>query len=149
MINFQDLFKKQNQNQLILAVLLLIFIMFDVPTPDFMAPFINNIVGQVVIVVIAIMLLVYFNPVLGVLGLFAAFLMIRKNNSALSHVSQAPSVTTEREKQSEMKKMNVNKNEETLELDMVNKMIPLVSNMNFSNASYKPVLEDTVKGSNL
>ena len=63
MINFQDLFKKQNQNQLILAVLLLIFIMFDVPTPDFMAPFINNIVGQVVIVVIAIMLLVYFNPV--------------------------------------------------------------------------------------
>ena len=149
MINFQDLLKKQNQNQLILAVLLVIFIFFDVPTPDFMAPFINHLAGQVIIILISIVLLVYFNPILGVLGLFAAFLIIRKNKSILSHISVSPSVSSEPEKHQEMKKMNVNNNEETLEIEMVNKMTPLVSNMNFSSPSYKPILEDRVKGTKL
>ena len=45
--------------------------------------------------------------------------------------------------------MNVDKPEASIELDAVSKMTPLVSNMNFSNPSYKPVLEDKVKGSNL
>ena len=44
-----------------------------------------------------------------------------------------------------MKKMNAEKPESSLELDTVAKMTPLVSNMNFSNPSYKPVLEDKVK----
>jgi|TARA_B100001057_G_C22799888_1_gene931095 hypothetical protein len=149
MINFQDLLKKQNQNQLILAVLLVIYIVFDVPIPDLMKPFVNHLVGQVVIVLLAIMLLVYFNPILGILGLLVAFLIIRKNKSILSHISVSPSVSTEPEKHREMKKLNVNNNQESLEIDMVNKMTPLVSNMNFSNPSYKPVLEDKVKGSNL
>tara|TARA_B100001093_G_scaffold520309_1_gene614533 strand:- start:12157 stop:12606 length:450 start_codon:yes stop_codon:yes gene_type:complete len=149
MINFKDLLKKQNQNQLILTALLVIYILFDVPTPDFMAPYINHLIGQVVIVLIAIVLLVYFNPVLGVVGLFAAFQLIRKNKSVLSYVSETSAPSTESEKQKEMKKMNVNNNEESLEVDTVAKMTPLVSNMNFSNPSYKPVLEDKVKGSNL
>tara|TARA_B100000524_G_scaffold49901_3_gene23563 strand:- start:4126 stop:4575 length:450 start_codon:yes stop_codon:yes gene_type:complete len=149
MINFKDLLKKQNQNQLVLTALLVIYILFDVPTPDFMAPFINHLIGQVVIVLIAVMLLVYFNPVLGVVGLFAAFQIIRKNRSVLSHVSLSPSVSSEGEKQKVMKQMNVDKPEASIELDAVSKMTPLVSNMNFSNPSYKPVLEDKVKGSNL
>ena len=149
MINFKDLLKKQNQNQLLLTVVLVIYILFDVPTPDFMAPFINHLIGQVVIVLISVVLLVYFNPILGVVGLLAAFQIIRKNRSVLSHVSVSPSVSSEHEKQKEMKKMNVEKPESSLELDTVAKMTPLVSNMNFSNASYKPVLEDKVKGSNL
>ena len=141
MINFKDLLKKQNQNQLILTALLVIYILFDVPTPDFMAPYINHLIGQVVIVLIAIVLLV--------VGLFAAFQLIRKNKSVLSYVSETSAPSTESEKQKEMKKMNVNNNEESLEVDTVAKMTPLVSNMNFSNPSYKPVLEDKVKGSNL
>lgn len=149
MINFKDLLKKQNQNQLVLTALLVIYILFDVPTPDFMAPFINHLIGQVVIVLIAVVLLVYFNPILGVVGLFAAFQLIRKNRSVLSHVSESPSVSSESEKQNVMKKMNAEKPESSLELDTVAKMTPLVSNMNFSNPSYKPVLEDKVKGSNL
>ena len=114
-----------------------------------MAPFINHLIGQVVIVLIAVMLLVYFNPVLGVVGLFAAFQIIRKNRSVLSHVSLSPSVSSEGEKQKVMKQMNVDKPEASIELDAVSKMTPLVCNMNFSNPSYKPVLEDKVKGSNL
>ena len=149
MINFKDLLKKQNQNQLLLTALLVIYILFDVPIPHFMAPFINHLVGQVVIVLIAVILLVYFNPILGVVGLFAVFQLIRKNRDVLSHVSVSPSVSSESEKQKEIKQMNVEKPESSLELDTVAKMTPLVSNMNFSNPSYKPVLEDKVKGSNL
>lgn len=149
MINFQDLFKKQNQNQLILTVVLIIYILFDVPTPNFIAPFINNIFGQVVVVLIAIMLLVYYNPILGVLGLFTAFLLIRKSSSFSSSINQAEPVNTESEKRQKMEEFNVNENAETLEIDMVNNMTPLVSNLNFSNPSYKPVLEDNIKGGNL
>ena len=50
-----------------------------------------------------------------------------------------------------MRKMNAerNKNKESLEESVINNMKPLVSNNNFSNASYKPVLDDNMGGSNL
>ena len=149
-MNFQDLLKKQNQNQLVLGVVLFIYILFDVPVPEVVTPFINSLLGQVVLVLVAIMLLIYFNPILGVLGLFVAFLMIRKTSSTL--ISQTPvSTVTQDQKNSDMRKMNAerNKNKESLEESVINNMKPLVSNNNFSNASYKPVLDDNMGGSNL
>ena len=149
-MNFQDLLKKQNQNQLVLGIVLFIYILFDVPVPEVVTPFINSLLGQVVLVLVAIMLLIYFNPILGVLGLFVAFLMIRKTSSSL--IPQTPvSTVTQDQKNSDMRKMNAerNKNKESLEESVINNMKPLVSNNNFSNASYKPVLDDNMGGSNL
>jgi len=149
MMNFQDLLKKQNQNQLVLMVVLLLYVLFDTPVPYFLKPYLNNLFGQLVIVLISIVLLLYYNPILGVLGIYVAFLMLQKSSSPVVHESKP--VVTEQEKKSQMQEMNqlVRESDESLEHETVNKMTPFVSNLNFTNPSYKPVLEDGIKGSSI
>ncbi len=149
MINFKELLKKQNQNQLILMCVLLLYVLFDTPIPPILKPFFNNMLGQIITILISLVLLIFYNPILGVLSMYVAFLMLQKSYSA--ELPKSKPVVTEQEKNSKMHQMNnaVKKQRESLELDMVDKMTPFVSNLNFSNPSYKPVLEDKVQGSNL
>ena len=149
MINFKELLKKQNQNQLILMCVLLLYVLFDTPIPSTLKPFFNNMLGQIIAILIALSLLIYYNPILGVLSMYVVFLMLQKSYSA--EIPKSKPVVTEEEKNLKMHQMNnkVKEQQESLEFDMVNKMTPFVSNLNFSNPSYKPVLEDNVQGSNL
>ena len=149
MINFKDLLKKQNQNQLILIVVLLVYVLFDTPIPHFLKPFFNNVFGQLSVILVALILLMYFNPILGVLGIFVAFLMLKKSYSQQAIVSQP--IVTEEEKTDQMSDMNrkLRQSDETLEIETVGNMTPFVSNLNFTDSSYKPVLEDKIKGSTI
>ena len=101
-MNFRDLVKKQNQNQLVLMVVLLLYVLFDTPVPYFLKPYLNNLFGQLVVVLISIILLLYYNPILGVLGIYVAFLMLRKSSSPVVHESKP--VVTEQEKNHKCRK---------------------------------------------
>lgn len=71
-----ELFQKQNVGQVILALLFLIFLVSGHPIPYSLATVIDNIYGKVFVVLVAVVLFIYANPIVGVLGLFVAFQLI-------------------------------------------------------------------------
>ena len=113
----------------------------QVKTPEMLKPLINDPVGMVVIILGILYLLYYTHPILGILGIFVAYeLMRRSAMKNIKHVSFAP--TTERKKAKDMKKMNPPKYT-TLEEKMVEKMAPMKKTQDYLVSSYKPVLQDT------
>ena len=72
-----NLFKKNNSHSL-LAVLLVIFTVFDLRVPSEMANLLDTLLGRVVVIGAALSLL-FVNPLLGVLGVVAAYELLRRS----------------------------------------------------------------------
>ena len=65
----------KNKHHLLLVILLTLFIVFDVPLPDFVSELVDNPVGKVAVAVVALCML-SVNPLVGVLSIIAAFVLI-------------------------------------------------------------------------
>tara|TARA_B100001093_G_C26857469_1_gene1028127 strand:+ start:809 stop:1237 length:429 start_codon:yes stop_codon:yes gene_type:complete len=127
--------------EVVVFILFLLYLIMQVKTPEMLKPLINDPVGMVVIILGILYLLYYTHPILGILGIFVAYeLMRRSAMKNVKHVSFAP--TTERKKAKDMKKMNPPKYT-TLEEKMVEKMVPMKKTQDYLVSSYKPVLQDT------
>ena len=83
MINYmkrvQNFLKKQKFNENVLAALLLIFIVFPVGVPEVISPFVASIPGTIVVMLLMACLFSLTNPVIGILGLIAAYELIRRS----------------------------------------------------------------------
>ena len=78
-MDFQ-LFKKMGVIDIALLTLFVVYIVFPISTPDFLVPAIDSPVGMVVIFAATLGLFVYRNPVLGVLFVFVAYELLRRNH---------------------------------------------------------------------
>lgn len=136
MKNLKKLIATENRHQIILCVVFLIYIVSSVPTPDFLAQMINTSVGTAIVVILALSMLGCCNPIVAVLGLVAAYELVKRSVHA-AHLATAPSEVT---KLAQMKKYN--EFPRTLEEEMVQKMAPLVNHSPAHGANYKPVLDD-------
>jgi hypothetical protein len=76
MFGLPDLF--HNQNELILAVLISAFILFKFPIPDQIASVMDTTIGKIVLVLGALSLFVYTNPILGVLGMLFVYVLLQR-----------------------------------------------------------------------
>ena len=141
MDGFSDLFKKENMGQVILCILFIIYLIMGYKMPDSIANVIDTNYGKVIVVVMALILFAYANPVLGVLGFFVAFDLISKSSVATGTYALERYVPTEAKKESQLNAMN--QFPYTLEQEVVAKMAPLSqSGYSINEASYKPLLED-------
>jgi hypothetical protein len=64
MDSFQDLFKKKNMGELLLAILFIVYLIMGYPTPTILANVIGTSYGTVVVILIALLLCAYTNPIL-------------------------------------------------------------------------------------
>ena len=75
-----DLFKimKKDSHHYVLASLLIIFIVSDIRVPSFIGELVDNIVGKIIVVMVALSL---FNthPIVGALALVAAYQLITRS----------------------------------------------------------------------
>tara|TARA_Y100000817_G_C16690086_1_gene470036 strand:- start:113 stop:634 length:522 start_codon:yes stop_codon:yes gene_type:complete len=78
---FEDLLKKHNRPQLVVAVVLAVYIISGVDVPHDVATYVNTSVAHIFIIVVAFALFVKTNLVLGVLILIAAYEVIRRSYS--------------------------------------------------------------------
>jgi hypothetical protein len=79
-LNFQLAdFKKFDTLDILLLATFIVYILFQVPTPRVLVPYIDSPLGLVVLFAIAVSLFVYKNPVLGVLFIFVAYEILRRN----------------------------------------------------------------------
>ena len=74
---FSTLFDKKNAPQLTLSVLFVIYLVMGYQMPEGVATMVDSPMGKIAVVLVALMLFAYSNPVLGVLALLVAYQMIK------------------------------------------------------------------------
>ena len=127
---------KANQNQYILTVLLVLYILMPISTPAFMAPAIDNLLGRIVLLVVAISLL-FHHPVLGAVALIAAYELLYRSEKVTGSYQVRTFLPTEYNKGRELNAMR--QFPFTLEEEIVKKMVPMKKKM-IGEPMFKPVL---------
>lgn len=141
MDSFSDLFKKENQGQVILCVLFIVYLIMGYKTPSSLATLIDNIYGKIIIVVISLILFANSNPVLGILGFIVAFDLIRRSSMSNGTAGLAQYGPTEQKKSSNLSALN--QFPYTLEQEIVKKMAPINKSPDTqSPADYRPILDE-------
>ena len=133
MQNLKKLITTGNRHQILLGFIFLIYIITNVSTPSTIAQLINTSLGTASIVILTLCLVACCNPVVAVLGIIAAYEIIRRSSA---HSIILPSEVS---KLAQIKKYN--NFPKTLEEEMVQKLTPIQPDTH-SNPTYKPVLND-------
>jgi len=148
MDSFTELFKKEHTGEFILIVLMIIYLILGLKTPEIIAVMVDNVIGKVVIILIVIYLFMHSNPILAVLAALVAFDLMRRSNDATGLGSLAAYAPSEKKKMSQFSAFN--QFPYTLEQEVVAKMATIVrSGSSLSPASYKPLLDNLLDASPL
>ena len=132
MISLSKLGKSEKRHEIVLLVIFVIYILLDIQTPERLAELIDNIYGNIVVVLIAITIFANTNPVVGVIAFIAAYELIKRSRSR----NFPPSEHSKMLEFSDYNAFPV-----TLEEQMVAKMAPLVIHSADPNLNYKPTLD--------
>ena len=134
-----DFFNKKYVSQNVLTLLFVIYLILGLNTPKPIAQIIDTLVGKIVVILLAIYLFIYTNPILGVIGFFVAYDLIRRSSVATGNFGIDNYLPTEETKQAKMS--SYNQYPYTLEQEIVKKMVPVV-NKDMTTASYVPITDD-------
>lgn len=137
-----DLFKimKKDTHHYVLAVLLIIFIVSDVQVPGIIGELVDTILGKIVVVMVALSLFAA-HPVVGAIGLVAAYQLIMRSQGL-----QAASLYIPSEIQKSRVLTAMNQFPVTIEEEVISKQIPYVFKRNAQgNTPYKGV-QDRLHG---
>ena len=130
--------------EVILFVLFVAYLVFQPSTPQGLSPFIDNIAGTIIVISVALYMFLYMHPILGVLGVFVAYELIRRTSTkTIAMVQYTPD---QPRKDLEMKRMNPPQ-ERTLEESIVDKMAP-IGNGGIIVTDYAPI-SDNVYGASM
>lgn len=150
--------KKFGVFDIILLALFVIYIVFPVSTPQFMSSFIDSPMGMVVIFAVAVSLFIYRNPILGVLFIFVAYELLRRNHyvppsspivlDTQYYANKVPQkLPSQEEKNAELRALNPY-HPKTLEEDVISEQAPIgVSQLPvMSETTFHPVSEKSTLG---
>jgi hypothetical protein len=133
---------KKSIGEVILSVLFLIYLILGTKTPHFMAEWVDSLYGKVIVVLIALILFLKTNPILGILGFFVAYQLIGSSMTVTGTYGLEEYLPTEKKKYSEMTEYN--QFPYTLEQEVVKKMAP-INRAGYSSTnvySFHPVLDN-------
>ena len=138
---FSELFKKEHMGEFVLVVLMIIYLILGLRTPDLIANMVDNVAGKVVIILAVIYLFMHANPILAVLAALVAFDLMRRSNETTGLGALDEYGPSEQKKASQFTAFN--QFPYTLEQEVVAKMAPIVrSGSSLTTASYKPLLDN-------
>ena len=144
MIPKMNSFIKSSPLELILFGLFVIYLVFPIQAPEWIANIVDSSIGMTMIFCITIFLFFYAHPFLAILYVFVAFELIRRS-AHLSGRTAYIQYTPSQEKRDEyMKSMN-KPLEFTLEEEVVSTMAPIgrgEGNKMYVDTEFKPVSEN-------
>jgi hypothetical protein len=130
----ESLYKSARKHELLLTVLIVLYIVLNVPTPNIIASYVDTPLGNIAVVVIALSLFMHSHAVVGVLGLFAAYVLIRRSSRSAAIELYVPSEKRKSEELSAFNQFPV-----TLEEQMVALRAPLADTaVGSGTASFHP-----------
>ncbi len=133
-----------------LLVLYFAFIVMDIYPSSDIASLIDTPIGYVIVIIFALYMLMYFNPIVGVISVYAAYELIKRSSSINNRVALQKYTPTQEKKDREMAAMNPVV-ASTLEEELINSMAPIgkSSLITYTISEYKPVAADVHGATNL
>jgi len=145
---FKNTLKREHSSQIILGLLFIVYLVLGLRIPGPIADAVDTTLGKVLIVIAALSLFSYTNPILAVLGLFVAHDLIRRSSNQTGSTALSMYVPTEEKRQKQMVAMN--HFPYTLEQEIVSKMtVSHESIIPEAPSNYKPILDDLHNASSL
>lgn len=132
---------KKNLSQLLLEILFIIYLVMDYKIPEWIATIIDSAFGKIIVVLIALMLFAYSNPVLGVLSLLVAYQIIKTASVKTGIAGLEQYYPTEEKKWSPF--TPAHQFPYTLEQEVVKNMTLQKFNTDYVKSPFKPTLDDT------
>jgi hypothetical protein len=143
----KELNKVSKQKENVLALVFILYILMDVPTPTLIADFIKETYGNLVVILLVVVMFLFLNPIIAILGLVAGYELIKRSQIQTGTFKKNLLPSTEEKKFKQFERLNhVPK---TLEEELVKKMAPMTSSSGSSSQNYKPVLDKSVASSAL
>ena len=123
-------------------VLFIIYLVFPVNTPAFLAPMVDSSLGMVTIFAMVLFLFIYSHPLLAILYVFVAYELIRRSTQVSGRTAYIQFTPSQEKRDANMQAMNVPK-EESLEESIVSQLAPVPHNStDFLETEFKPLAED-------
>lgn len=138
---FKDIFTKKHMPELVLSVLFVLYLVMGLKVPDGVATIIDSTIGKIVVILIALMLFAYSNPVLGVLALLVAYQLIKSASVKTGMAGLEEYYPTEAKKWSPF--TPIHQFPYTLEQEVVKNMTTQKFNTEYVKAPFRPTLDDT------
>jgi hypothetical protein len=142
-----DYFDKKHMPELVLSVLFVIYLVMGYKMPEGVAVMIDSNIGKIVVVLSALMLFAYSNPVLGVLALLVAYQLIKGASVKTGMAGLEEYYPTEAKKWSPF--TATHQFPYTLEQEVVKKMTTQKFNTEYVKAPFRPLLDDTHNAAHL
>ena len=127
--------------ELLLSSLFVLYLVMGYQVPDGVASMIDSTIGKIVVIVIALMLFAYSNPILGILALLVAYQLIKGASVKTGMAALEEYYPTEAKKWTPF--TPTNQFPYTLEQEMVKKMATQKFNTEYVKAPYRPTLDET------
>jgi membrane protein implicated in regulation of membrane protease activity len=139
-MDLSSTFRSLSKYESILLVLFIIYLIFDINPPDMFAAMVDSPLGMVVVLLLTLMNFMYSNVILGVVGLFVAYEVVRRSANVNNRVPMVMYTPSQMNKDIELVQMNPVQ-EKTLEEEMVEKMAPVGNSslITYTMSEYKPV----------
>ena len=140
MRTLNSLYRAENHYQTFLGFLFVVYILSNLQLPDDLSKLINTTGGNVVVMLLAISVFYHTHPVIGILGLIAAYELMKRSGNGVAYVDIDSYLPSEMSKSQEMA-ITQPPFKGTLEEDMVREMVPLVVPNDSSSLDYQPTLD--------
>ena len=139
-MDISQTFRSLSKYEATLLVLFIIYLIFDIQPPDMFAAIIDTPLGMVFVLLLTLMNFMKSNVILGVVGLFAAYEVVRRSARVNNRVPMTMYTPSQMNKDIELVQMNPPQ-DKTLEEEMVDKMAPVGNSslITYTMSEYKPV----------
>ena len=147
MLKKNDSVNKIMNGQTLLFILFVIYIIFNIPTPEPIATMIDSTFGYVIIIVLFSFMAVNLNPLVTLVGIFAIYLLFKRSSISTGSLAMTKFLPSENIKTQHLSAFN--QFPVTLEEEVVQRMAPLQSGPAMGPKSFTPVLNDLHNATNV
>ena len=147
MLKKNDSVNKLVNGQSLLLLLFVIYIIFNIQTPEPLANIIDSTLGYVIVIGLFAFMAVNLHPLVTLVGIFAIYLLFKRSSMVSGSLAMTKFLPTEEVKSQHLSAFN--QFPVTLEEEVVQKMAPLQSGPAMGPKTFTPVLDDLHDAANV
>jgi hypothetical protein len=140
MLKKNDSVNKLMNGQSLLFILFVIYIIFNIPTPEPIASLIDSTFGYVVIIALFAFMAVNLNPLVTLVGIFAIYLLFKRSSISTGSLAMTKFLPSENIKSQHLSAFN--QFPVTLEEEVVQQMAPLQPGPAMGPKTFTPLMND-------
>lgn len=126
--------------QLVLLIVFIVYILFNVPTPEPIASLVDSTIGYVVIIALFAIMAVNLNPIITLVGVFAIYLLFKRSSISTGSLAMTKFLPSENVKGQQLTAFN--QFPVTLEEEVVQQMAPLQAGPSMGPKTFTPVMNN-------